>query len=290
MNAMWKKLSHDISNLPERIEIILQRFILTCSKMDVDSGVFYSLGGGFMLGACVLIYLSFNPGDPHSGWDITTDEDRFYALKKEIENETDDERAIRVEKEAARAKKKGMTVEKELEELRKTTASSSSSSSELRQRKNAKAKKKQETEAKITTTDIMEDENNRNGLTEEELKVQNFVKSLEGLSDLEVETKMEVEALKKQFGGVKNLRKIVKNKRYVDTKGGKGCIHWTLRVINWCIPLGLLIACCYALNQDYNINVLNYLAVWFPREAKIFQRMAGSSGQDVDYGVKMKVE
>ena len=63
-------------------------------------------------------------------------------------------------------------------------------------------------------------------------------------------------------------------------------VYWTVRLINWSIPLGLLFAACYALNQDYNINVLNYLSVWFPREASIFQRMAGN--EDIDYGIKMK--
>ena len=58
-----------------------------------------------------------------------------------------------------------------------------------------------------------------------------------------------------------------------------------LRLVNYAIPIGLLIAAVYALNKDYNIDVLQHLALFFPKEAGIFQRMAG---KDVDFGVKTK--
>ena len=273
--------------LPTHIETCINRFIVVCSKMKVDPGVYYSLGAGLFLGTCVLIYLTFYPGDPHSGWDITTDEDRFYAIKGLIESETEEERAKRLLKQGKNTK---LTIEQELKEMKEETT--------LRQRKNKK-KKNKNTKSDTTTMkqelcalaaaeveeDIMDDDTSPE-LTDKEAKAKAFAKSLEGLSDLEIETKMEFQALKQQFGGVENLRKIVKGKKYSDSKPKSGCVYWTVRLINWSIPLGLLFAACYALNQDYNINVLNYLSVWFPREASIFQRMAGN--EDIDYGIKMK--
>ena len=275
--------------LPTHIETCINRFIVVCSKMKVDPGVYYSLGAGLFLGTCVLIYLTFYPGDPHSGWDITTDEDRFYAIKGLIESETEEERAKRLLKQGKNTK---LTIEQELKEMKEETT--------LRQRKNKKKKNKNTKSDTTTTTmkqelcalaaaeveeDIMDDDTSPE-LTDKEAKAKAFAKSLEGLSDLEIETKMEFQALKQQFGGVENLRKIVKGKKYSDSKPKSGCVYWTVRLINWSIPLGLLFAACYALNQDYNINVLNYLSVWFPREASIFQRMAGN--EDIDYGIKMK--
>merc|ERR1712166_480619 len=83
--------------------------------MKVDPGVYYSLGAGLFLGTCVLIYLTFYPGDPHSGWDITTDEDRFYAIKGLIESETEEERAKRLLKQGKNTK---LTIEQELKEMK----------------------------------------------------------------------------------------------------------------------------------------------------------------------------
>lgn len=280
-------LAHALKNLPLQIETLLTRCWQTFNRLDIDPGIFYSLGAGIFLGVCALIYLSFNPGDPHSGWDITTDEDRFYALKKEIEMETSEERELRLAKEGKNNK---LTVEEELKEMKKET---------LRQRKSMSVKKNvvatgptedevayledEERRAAIDNSTLMEDEKPTKDA--ETLRAEEIAKSFEGLTDVEIEAKLEVQALKKQFGDISKLRKLIKGKKYADAKQSKGCLYWTVRLVNYAIPIGLLIAAVYALNKDYNIDVLQHLALFFPKEAGIFQRMAG---KDVDFGVKTK--
>ena len=271
-------LAHALKNLPLQIETLLTRCWHRFNTLDIDPGIFYSLGAGIFLGVCVLIYLSFNPGDPHSGWDITTDEDRFYALKKEIEMETSEERESRLAKEG---KNKKLTVEEELKEMKKET---------LRQRKSKSVKKNvvvtgatAEALREIDNSALMEDE--KPPKDAETLRAEEIAKSFEGLTDVEIEAKMEVQALKKQFGDLNKLRKMIKGKKYSDAKQSKGCLYWTVRLVNYAIPIGLLIAAVYALNKDYNIDVLQHLAIFFPKEAGIFQRMAG---KEADFGVKTK--
>ena len=243
-------LAHALKNLPLQIETLLTRCWQTFNRLDIDPGIFYSLGAGIFLGVCALIYLCFNPGDPHSGWDITTDEDRFYALKKEIEMETSEERELRLAKEGKNNK---LTVEEELKEMKKET---------LRQRKSMSVKKNvvatgptedevayledEERRAAIDNSTLMEDEKPTKDA--ETLRAEEIAKSFEGLTDVEIEAKLEVQALKKQFGDISKLRKLIKGKKYADAKQSKGCLYWTVRLVNYAIPIGLLIAAVYALN------------------------------------------
>ena len=50
-------------------------------------------------------------GEPHEGWELPTEEDRFYALKRAIERETPEELEKKIEEEA-----------RALEEIRKGKA------------------------------------------------------------------------------------------------------------------------------------------------------------------------
>ena len=270
------ELSLAIANIPNTIEAVLHKIVATYNRMDIDPGFFYALSAGVCLGLLALTYVSIYPGDPHSGWDITTDEDRFYAMKKEIEAETEEEEQVRLSK---KNKNTNLSVEDELKEMQATT---------LRNRKNKHKHKKEEgaATALAKTTDIMADETNKNPVkTEEELEEESFMKSLEGLSDLEQEAKINVRNLKREFGGVENLRKVVKGKVYSDSKRKSGCVYWSLRVINWMIPLSLICAACYSLNQDYDINVLNYVAWVFPREAAVLKSF---TGERQDFGQQYK--
>lgn len=73
------------------------------TTMDVDPGVFQSLGVGFALGLGALGYLAAYPGEPHDGWELPTEEDRFYALKRAIERETPEELEKKLAEEARTA-------------------------------------------------------------------------------------------------------------------------------------------------------------------------------------------
>ena len=268
------ELSLAIANIPNTVEAVLHKIVATYNRMDIDPGFFYALSAGVCLGLLALTYVSIYPGDPHSGWDITTDEDRFYAMKKEIEAETEEEEQVRLSK---KNKNTNLSVEDELKEMQATT---------LRNRKNKHKKEEGTATALAKTTDIMADETNKNPeKTEEELEEESFMKSLEGLSDLEQEAKINVRNLKREFGGVENLRKVVKGKVYSDSKRKSGCVYWSLRVINWMIPLSLICAACYSLNQDYDINVLNYVAWVFPREAAVLKSF---TGERQDFGQQYK--
>ena len=46
-----------------------------------------------------------------------------------------------------------------------------------------------------------------------------------------------------------------------------------------------MIGAAYSLNQEYNVNVLNYFAQWFPREAAVFKSF---TGEKQNFGVKYK--
>jgi hypothetical protein len=265
-----------INNIPNQIENRIHKIVETYNTLDIDPGFFYSLSGGILLGLIALTYLHFYPGDPHSGWNVDTDEDRFYAMKKEIEAETPEEKEKRLAKEGKNKKIKG-----EVKEMKEET---------LRKRKNAKKGQ----EAPFTTNpdsinknDIMAEELEselKNYKTNFQVEEEAFIKSLEGLSNLEAEAKINVRQLKKQYG-VDNLRNVVKGKVYSDAKAKSGCCYWTLRLINWLIPIGLMIGAAYSLNQEYNVNVLNYFAQWFPREAAVFKSF---TGEKQNFGVKYK--
>ena len=79
-----------------------ERAMAYFTTMDVDPGVFQSLGMGFAIGIGALLYLSVYPGEPHDGWELPTEEDRFYALKAAIERETPEELEAKLAEEHAK--------------------------------------------------------------------------------------------------------------------------------------------------------------------------------------------
>jgi hypothetical protein len=340
------------------------------TTMDIDPGVFQSLGVGFALGLGALGYLAAYPGEPHDGWELPTEEDRFYALKRAIERETPEEleKKLAEEARAVEGMKSGKGAGKKKKKKKKKNRSQKSNNGEKGRDKDVvpselpngwtpkiddlepqpgqatiahqdaivagsyeggsggeglrNRKKKGKASAATAATDSSkdgegkdescslnkekqhekraaqlkkelertggleerpEDKVNAQGLSKVDLEIEDFLK----LSPLEQEAAAEVKALEAQFGNRNNLRRIVKGKQYSDAKRGGGWCRVLLRVINWCIPLLLIAGLLWAVNRDYGVNVIGLLRAYFPREAAVFQSIAGETDSAKLFGVKV---
>ena len=338
-----------------------ERAMAYFTTMDVDPGVFQSLGMGFAIGLGALLYLSVYPGEPHDGWELPTEEDRFYALKAAIERETPEELEAKLAEEQAKVElmkqkkkeKKSKKSKKDKSKKKKKNKDSGDTEgaqqgeggsdlpegwepevsklepqpgqatiadqkaiiagtyeggSGLRKRRNHKTKesKADEKSAKDDTIESagkkksvaeqVKRELERTGgleerpedkpaqLSKQEKQVEEFL----NLSPLEQEAAAEVKALEQQFGNRENLRRIIKGKSYSDAKPQNGWCKIILKILNFCIPLLLIAGLLWAVNRDYGINVLGILQNYFPREAAVFQSIAGETDTARLFGVRVK--
>ena len=156
-----------------------------------------------------------------------------------------------------------------------------SSDADARRKKSTAAQLKRELER---TGGLDERPEDREGLSKVDKQIEDFLE----LSPLDQEAAAEVKALEAQFGSRENLRRIVKGKQYSDAKRGGGWCKFLLKVVNWCIPLILIAGLLWAVNRDYGVNVVGLLQTYFPREAAVFQSIAGDTDSTKLFGVKTK--
>ena len=259
----------------ERVEYFLLstyvRITNYLSTVNVNEDALNSLYLGLTIGICVVTYLVIDPGEPTVDYTSTSEEEALDAIKRKLYEQ--DEAGT---KKSSSKQQKEVAEDEELEELERKINELENKGTKSKRGKQMDAPTKDLGESNPSTT-----KRSSSSSSTSELVDQATLKRLEKFEKLKLERRKEVDAeadlfldeLKQRGISKEKFKQMLPKDMELDEIKERGKKPWILTILNYLLPVGLIVFVVYILQRDLSISIPGVIKTYFPREAEVFEQI-----------------